>query len=72
MSNREKLANLTKDLTEAQLASVVAIVEAHLAALEEAVDDAFCMKLLKEARESEDNECTPFDDFVAELRAGRA
>lgn len=72
MSNREKLANLTKDLTEAQLASVVAIVEAHLTALDEALDDAFCLQLLKEAHADPDDEPMDFDEFVAQVRAGRA
>lgn len=66
VSNQEKLAYLTKDLSEAQLASVVAIVEAHLAALDEAMDDAFCMRLLKEAHNNPD--CA---EFVSEEEALR-
>ena len=58
VSNQEKLAYLTKDLTDAQLAPVVAMVEGYLAALEEAVDDAFCMRLLEEARNNP--ECAEF------------
>ena len=68
MNNREKLAYLTKDLSESQLAFVVAIVEAHLAALEEAVDDAFCMRLLEEAcNDPENAESVPEEVVLQEL-----
>lgn len=69
MSNKEKLARLTESLDEKQLAPIVSMIEAYLSALDEALDDAYCQKLLDESKnDPESHEFTPFDDFVRELR----
>lgn len=62
MSNKEKLLQMTQQFDESQLAPIVAFAEIYFRELDEALDDAFCEKLLKEALEDPDNE----EDYISE------
>lgn len=67
MSNKEKLLQMVQELDDSQLAPIIAMAEIYLKGLEEALDDAFCKKLLMEAKADPDKETIPLDDFVKEL-----
>lgn len=70
MSSNEKLRMYADKLSDEQANVAVAMIEGYLRALEEAVDDAFCLKLLDEARNDPRDEYEDFDAFAERVKAG--
>ena len=72
MSGNEKLRMYADRLTDEQANIVVGMIEGYLHALEEALDDAFCAKLLEEARNDTMAEFDDFADFSKKVKASWA
>ncbi len=69
MSGNEKLRMYADRLSDEQANVAVSMIEAYLKALEEAVDDAFCLKLIDEARNDPRETYEDFDDFAKRVEA---
>lgn len=68
MSNRESCIKLIDSFTDNQLGALLNVIAAFKTALDTAVDDAFCEKLLKDYEESSDSDKeTMSSDEVAKL-----
>lgn len=70
MSANEKLRMYADQLTDEQASVAVTMIEGYLHALEEAVDDAFCLKLLEEAGNDPEEDFEDFDAFAQRVKAG--
>lgn len=70
MSSNEKLRMYADKLSDEQANVAVAMIEGYLRALEEAIGDAFCLKLLDEARNDPREEYEDFDAFAERVKAG--
>ena len=70
MSANEKLHMYADKLTNEQAHAAVAMIETYLQALDEALDDAFCAKLLDEAKNDSREEFDDFEEFAAKIEAG--
>ena len=55
ISNREKCIAIIDSFDEAQLGGIASILQAAKNAIEESIDDAFCLRLYEEYLRDEDN-----------------
>lgn len=70
MSNREKCIAIIDQIEESQLANIAAMLQAMKTAMDEAADDAYCMKLYQDYLndpDAEKGEGIPLEDLAREL-----
>lgn len=68
MSNKEKLLQMAQQLSDSQLAPIVALAETYLKGLEDAMDEAYCEALLRDYENDPDKgETVSFDEAMKEL-----
>jgi hypothetical protein len=68
MSNRERCVDIIERFPDEKLIYVVGFLENAYKIIEEAVDDAFCLSMYKNAKNDPDNaEGMSIEQFAAEL-----
>lgn len=70
MPANEKLHMYADQLSDELADAAVKMIEGYLHAIDEALDDAYCLKLFEQARNDTENEFEDFDVFAKRIRAG--